>query len=378
LANIDQHIETLAFQLGAKFAPGIQQEIKAEGERVRDDVLRPRSLDERRILLIGGAGYIGSVMTRGLLEAGYKVRCLDLLLYENDVAIASFLDNVDYELMYGDHCDAGVVEQALEGISDVVILSGLVGDPITKTYPEASDQINETGMLRLIDLLNGRGLNRVVFVSTCSNYGTIQGDQLANEEFELNPLSLYAKSKVAMEKSLLGCRGKVDYHPTVLRFATAFGLSPRMRFDLSVSEFTREIYLGNELVVYDADTWRPYCHIQDFLRAIRRILELSVERSSFEVFNAGGEVNNYTKRMIVEEILEQVPDGKVSYQEHGSDPRNYRVDFKKISSRLLFKPAYTVPNGIRELIGALAQNAFVKIDHRHNFHGNYQIDYPVA
>ena len=375
--KIDEHITNIAYRLSAHLPADIQAEIEAEGRRVHSEILRPRGIGARRVLLIGGAGYIGSVMTRSFLDAGYKVRCLDRFLYDNDIAISSFLGDRNYEFMFGDHCDGDDINRALKDVSDVIILSGLVGDPITKKYPKASDHINERGMLGLIDLLNGHGLNRVVFISTCSNYGLIEVSQLANEDFKLNPLSLYAKSKVLMERSLLSRRGDVDYHPTVLRFATAFGLSPRMRFDLSISEFTREIYIGNELVVYDADTWRPYCHILDFARVVRRILELSVERSSFEVFNAGGDVNNYTKRMIIAEILKQIPEGRVAYQDHGSDPRNYRVDFAKIRDRLLFEPAYTVPDGIRELIEALKQNAFVKINHRRKFHGNYEIDYPV-
>jgi nucleoside-diphosphate-sugar epimerase len=373
-----QYTNDIANSLDQNLSAEVLEEISVESARVSAEILKPGKISARTVLLIGGAGYIGPVISRDLLEAGYKVRCLDLLLYENDIAIASLLGNPNYDFVYGDHCDAAVVEKALVEVTDVVILSGLVGDPITKKYPEASGRINDSGMLDLIDLLNGRGLNRVVFVSTCSNYGLIKSDELADEDFELNPLSLYAKSKVAMEQSLLGRKGNVDYHPTALRFATAFGLGPRMRFDLSVSEFARDIFLGNELVVYDADTWRPYCHIRDFSRAIRRILELSVNRSSFEVFNAGGDINNFTKRMIVEEILDQVPDGKVSYQEHGVDPRNYRVNFAKIREQLLFEPAYTVQDGVAELIAAMKQNLFVKIDHRRNFHGNYEINYPLS
>jgi nucleoside-diphosphate-sugar epimerase len=378
LQDINSHIEDVAFRLNADLPADVQKEIETEARRVRDQVMRPRGLDARTVLLVGGAGYIGTVISRDLLDAGYKVRCLDRLLYDNDVAIASLFSEPDYQFIYGDHCDAASVEGGLEGVTDVIILSGLVGDPITKSYPEAAGRINDVGMLALIDLLNGRGLNRVVFISTCSNYGMVVGNELAHEEFELKPLSLYAEAKVAMEQALLSRAGEVDYHPTALRFATAFGLSPRMRFDLSVSEFTREVFVGNELVVYDADTWRPYCHIRDFSRAIRRVLELSVERSAGEVFNAGGDVNNYTKRMIVEEILKQIPDGKVAYQQHGSDPRNYRVDFGKIRERLLFEPVHTVPDGIRELREAMAHNMFVKIGHRRNFHGNYEIDYPIA
>ena len=156
--------------------------------------------------------------------------------------------------MYGDLCDPEDMQRALDGITDVILLAGLVGDPITKKYPEASQAINDVGIKNCIDQLNGLGLEHLVFVSTCSNYGLVEDDQLADEKFELKPLSLYAKSKVAIEQYIIGLNGNVDYTPTVLRFATAFGLSTRMRFDLTVSEFTRELVLGRELLVYDTNT----------------------------------------------------------------------------------------------------------------------------
>ena len=158
--------------------------------------------------------------------------------------LAEFLDNSDFELVHGDHCDAGVVSDAFYDVTDVIILAGLVGDPITKKYPNESEKINNDGLLSVIFLLNNRALNRVIFVSTCSNYRLIKEGKLADKNFELNPLSLYVKAKVTMERSLLELKGKVDYSPTVLRFATAFGLAPRMRFDLTVSQYTRDMQMG--------------------------------------------------------------------------------------------------------------------------------------
>ena len=149
-----------------------------------------------------------------------------------------------------------------------------------------------------------------------------------------------------------------------------------MRFDLTISEFTRDMFLGKDLLVFDADTWRPYCHIRDFAELIRRTLEAPVDNVAFDVFNAGGEQNNFTKQMIVDAILKQLPEAQVRYQEHGADPRNYRVDFSKIQERLLFEPAYAVKDGIRELIAALQQGLFRDISQPTSFHGNWEINYP--
>jgi len=254
----------------------------------------------------------------------------------------------------------------------------LVGDPITKKYPEESATINDAGVKNVIDLCAEKNIGQFIFVSTCSNYGLIKDDELAHEEFELNPLSLYAKSKVNAEKHILSLKGKTKMSPTILRFATAFGLSPRMRFDLTVSEFTRALALGNDLLVYDADTWRPYCHVGDFARLIQMVLRAPKEKVSFEVFNAGGHVNNATKQMIVDMILNKIPDGKVKYREHGSDPRNYRVNFNKVKTVLGFEPKYTVQDGIDELVDAMDNHIFDHVDENRNFHGNYEINYRIS
>jgi nucleoside-diphosphate-sugar epimerase len=228
-------------------------------------------------------------------------------------------------------------------------------------------------MFHCIDYLNGKGLDRVVFVSTCSNYGLIPNDELADENFPINPLSLYAKSKVASEQHLLAGKDKVDYTPTILRFATAFGLAPRMRFDLTVNEFTRTLAIGQELIVFDSHTWRPYCHVRDFARLIKLVMQAPKNDVAFEVFNAGGDINNFTKQGLVDLILTLLPNAKVKYQKHGSDPRNYRVSFSKVRNRLGFEPEYTVLHGVTELLGAINQHVFDRVEKMRNFHGNYEI-----
>jgi nucleoside-diphosphate-sugar epimerase len=150
-----------------------------------------------------------------------------------------------------------------------------------------------------------------------------------------------------------------------------------MRFDLTVSEFTRELALGRELLVYDANTWRPYCHVRDFGRLIDLVFKAPAEKIAFEVFNAGGEINNYTKQGIVDAILEHLPNARVKYKEHGVDPRNYRVDFSKVRKNLNFEPRYTVPDGIKEVLGAFENHSFDHVDEQRNLYGNYELQYPA-
>ncbi len=329
------------------------------------------------ILLIGGAGYVGTIITSHFLKLGFKVRALDNFVYQNQDSIQAYLGDENYEFISGDLGDVRILEKASKGIDNVVILGGLVGDPITKKYPEASNKINDIGVQTCIDFFDDKKLNRLIFISTCSNYGLIKENELADENFELNPLSLYAKAKVAAELHLMSKKGKVNYTGTVLRFATAFGLSPRMRFDLSVSEFVRDLYFGEELLVFDEHTWRPYCHIRDFARLIELVISAESDKVNFEVFNAGGEVNNFTKKMIVDTIASYIPSAKIKFGANGSDPRNYKVSFKKVKETLGFEPKYTVKQGIEELINAFELGVYSDSMSNKNKYGNYQIKYDV-
>jgi nucleoside-diphosphate-sugar epimerase len=146
-----------------------------------------------------------------------------------------------------------------------------------------------------------------------------------------------------------------------------------MRFDLTVNEFTRELAIGNELLVFDADTWRPYCHVRDFSRLIAKVLEEDPDKVAFEVFNAGGDDNNFTKRALVNEIVKLLPNSKVAYKEHGGDPRNYRVDFTKVREVLEFEPAYSVPMGVKEIIEQVGNSFFKNLEGREHHFGNYEI-----
>jgi len=370
--NTDSRILDIAHRINAHLPAAYQQDILAEARRFYGEYLAVSGRKNRLILVVGGAGYVGTVICDHLLNRGYKVRSFDKLIYNQGICVTPFLHHPGFEFVHGDLTDADQFARALDGVTDVVLLAGLVGDPITKKFPDAAKRINDDGHDAMLAMLDGRGLNKLVFVSTCSNYGLIEGHHLAAETHELNPLSLYAKSKVRIEKALIEARGATDYSPTILRFATAFGLSPRMRFDLTVSEFTRALALGENLLVYDADTWRPYCHLRDFAELIRRTLEAPRDRVAFEIFNAGGDANNFTKQMIVDAILKQLPGAAVRYQAQGADPRNYRVDFAKVRERLFFEPAYSIRDGIAELIHAIRQGLFHDISQPVSYYGNWQ------
>ena len=207
----------------------------------------------------------------------------------------------------------------MEGVTDVVLLAALVGDPVCKRNPEVAPAVNVEGAMRVAAAAADGSPERFVFASTCSNYGLRdENDPPAVETDELKPLSIYAENKVEVESRLLGDAPLDGVDATVMRVSTAYGMSQRMRFDLTVSEFTRELTLGDELDVYDADTWRPYCHVRRHRGGDLTVLEAPADVGRGEVFNLGGTDENYTKRMVVEAALDALDgEGKVCWVEGG-------------------------------------------------------------
>ena len=330
----------------------------------------------RQILIVGGAGYIGSVLTRQLLAAGHAVRVFDSLLYGNGASLAGAAEEPGFSFMRGDVRSPEQVAQAIDSVTDVVHLAALVGDPVCKRNAELATETNLEGARQVLAASAAETVERFVFASTCSNYGLRPDGEPATEEDDLHPLSLYAETKVEMERELLG--KERPFAATVLRVATAFGLSPRMRFDLTVSEFTRELAIGNALEIYDADTWRPYCHIADTSAAIGTVLDAPRNAVDGEVFNVGGDEGNRTKRSILEAVQAAISgEGEIVWSEGGADARNYRVSFAKVRERLGFTPEHTVEDSVTRLVAAIRAGMFEDVDRRPLYYRNYELA-PVA
>jgi nucleoside-diphosphate-sugar epimerase len=334
----------------------------------------PENFSDRHVLVVGGAGYLGNVLVRKLLRDGHRVRVLDKLIFGHGSALAGILEEPGLSFVHGDLLDDEALGRSLEGVTDVVLLAAMVGDPVCKKYPELAREVNVDGAKKVYDAADGRGIDRFVFTSTCSNYGLRTTDEPATEEADLAPVSLYAETKVEFEKYVLGRAAEVDFSPTVLRISTAYGLSPRMRFDLTISEFTRTLTIGDELLVYDADTWRPYCHVADISRAIGMVLEAPREDVAADVFNVGHLDENFTKRMVVEAVQEHLGGaGRLSFHEGGVDPRNYRVNFDKIRERIGFEPVFRVPVSVGNLVRAIQADGFPDVPERPLFYTNHTV-----
>ena len=310
-------------------------------------------------LVTGGAGYVGAILVPILLNAGHRVRVLDTLMYGGH-SLLGVWSHPRFEFVRGDVRDAETVRFALRGIEAVVHLAAIVGDPACARQPDLARTVNLDATLMLLEECERAEVSRFVFASTCSNYGKMPDPrQYVDENGELHPLSLYAETKVAAEKAVLRVGREGGMCTTSLRFATIFGVSPRMRFDLTINHFTMELLTKRRLVVFGEHFWRPYVHVRDAARAVLKVLMAPASKVAGEVFNVGSTNQNYQKRQIVDLIRPYAPDATVEYIQKQEDPRDYRVSFAKIRKVLGFRITRTVEDGIRE-VAQLIQSGLIE------------------
>jgi len=310
------------------------------------------------ILVTGCAGYIGSVLARTLINQGYTVYGLDALLY-GDHGISELLTNPRFTVYNADIRELASYADILPRVDAIVHLAAIVGDPACARQPELAEQVNWLATKQLFDAAkDAPNVKRFIFASTCSNYGKMTGNAYVDERSPLRPVSLYARLKVKAEEYILASLPRKGFSPTVLRFATAYGLSPRMRFDLTVNEFARDAALGKELEVYGPHFWRPYCHVDDIAQAC--LLAIRAEQSliDHEVFNVGDTKDNYTKKDITEHLLAFEPRAKIRFIHKDEDPRDYRVNFSKIKNVLNYVSAKQFARGVREILDTVRNGSF--------------------
>ena len=304
------------------------------------------------VLVTGGAGYVGSGLLRELLFQGYSVTCVDNLMFGGE-SLLDIWHNDNFTFI---KCDVNNWDQfnkiLTNGSFDAVIhLAAIVGDPACKLHSDLAHKTNLDSTKWLLDKCKEIGISKFLFASTCSNYGKMDNpESYVDEESTLAPVSLYAELKVKFEKYMLHEIDKnPNFSPTSLRFSTVYGISPRMRFDLTVNEFTKDLALGRELIIFGEKFWRPYCHVKDFSNAFITVLRSPTKKVAYNVFNVGDTSENYTKQMLVEEIQKAIPEANIKYVDKNEDPRDYRVNSDKIKRELGFEITMRVPDGIEEV-----------------------------
>ncbi|HHT9106419.1 MAG TPA: NAD-dependent epimerase/dehydratase family protein [Candidatus Wujingus californicus] len=320
--------------------------------------------NKKKILITGGAGYIGSTLVRDALAEGYEVRTLDLLIYGGK-SIVGFMNHPRFEFIRGDIRDEKILKQVLTDVDCVVHLAAIVGDLPCKVTPKYAVEVNYKATKLLCEIAKDMGVERFVFASTCSNYGVVKSGEVASEENELNPVSLYAETKIDCEKYLTSICNN-NFSTTCLRFGTAFGVSYRTRFDLLINSLAFEAWSNNEIVVFAANTWRPYIHIADISLIIRMVLNAPIEKVRGEIFNAGSNSQNYVKRDVVEILKKIIPEIKIKYIDSVDDRRDYRVNFDKLEKNIGFKPSRSVEDGFSELLHCFKYGILTKNDYETN------------
>jgi nucleoside-diphosphate-sugar epimerase len=309
---------------------------------------KPDPESVRQILVLGGAGYLGSVVVARFLQRGFRVRVLDSFLFGEN-SLDDIKEHAGCELVRGDVRDIGAVVKAMRGCDAVVHLAAIVGDPACDDNKQLAMEVNRAATRMLSDVARGCGVRRFVFASSCGVYGA--SDFCLDETSAVNPLSVYAQTKVDSENILLAASG-VDFAPTILRLGTLFGLSARMRFDLVVNVFVARAASSGKITVLNGEQWRPFLHVQDAARAVAACLEAETSAVSGEIFNVGSASLNLQIEQLGAAIARVVPGTEIVRVQNG-DRRNYRVSFEKIERALNFHCERTLESGIEEIYTAI-------------------------
>jgi nucleoside-diphosphate-sugar epimerase len=310
------------------------------------------------ILVTGGAGYIGSLLTSELLRSGYHVTVVDSLLYSGE-SLLGFFAHPNFHFERADVTEPGAVRAALRRDwpkpEAVVHLAAIVGFPACQAVgKQAAWRYNVEAVKQVFELANGFGSGRFIFASTYSNYGLSVDGKPVTESSTLTPQSLYAETKIAAEEYLMAQKDS-NPAPLIFRLATLYGISPRTRFDLIVNQFVLDAFTRRELIIYQRGYSRSFIHVRDVVRGLIMGLEAQQEKIRGQIYNLGTDDGNYTKDEIVGLVIKRLPETVVTYKDltFGGDMRDITVSFSKIRRELKFYAALTVDDGVREVVQVL-------------------------
>ena len=349
---------------------GIKDALSVEDLRTMHGLSKNDALAKRqagRVLVVGGAGYLGSVLTQRLLLRGFRVRVLDSFIYGRR-SLDSISDNKNLEIVEGDLRNIHTCVDSLKDTDAVVLLAAIVGDPASKVRPTETIETNVLATQALASACKLHHINRFLYASTCSVYG-VGADKL-DEQASLNPVSLYARTKIESENIILGM-GDEYFSPTVLRMGTLYGYSPRMRFDLVVNTMSMKSFTEREIQVFGGKQWRPLLGVEDAADVYIRCLEANLQDVGNHVFNVGSNSQNYQIDEVAAIIGSALGDIPISRDDSNLDARDYRVCFDKLAKVLQFKPQQTIDTAARiifeNLKSGVVRNPNQKIYYNHYF-----------
>ncbi len=308
----------------------------------------------KKVVVIGGAGYIGTVLINILLKKKFNVVCIDAFKFGKK-PIEKFIKNKNIKFYKIDTSNAKKIVKLSSHSDCVVDLSGIVGDPACDINKKNTYNSNYYNTLKILNGLNGKNINKFIYASSCSVYGSSAGKKLITEKSKVKPISLYAELKIKCEKYILQ-NNKFDYSRTILRLATVFGYSYRQRFDLVVNLFTLFSYLNKKILVFGGEQYRPNVHVYDVSMAIYKCIIAKREKINGQIFNVGSNNLNHKIKDIANIVSKNSKFPKIEIKKALVDKRNYHIDFSKIKKILKFKIKYNIFLGSRDLYLKLKAN----------------------
>ncbi len=301
-----------------------------------------------KVLIVGGAGFIGTVLASKLLEKNYHVTILDKLIYDSKIIQNNFQNKKNFNFIFGDVCDLNIQIKAIKEIDIVVYLSEIVGDPACSAKPEDALKTNYLSVLSFANLCSHLAIEKFIYTSSCSVYGLEKNNKLLNEKSNLNPVSHYARIKIMSEKALLNSANN-NFKPTILRLGTVFGPSNRMRFDLVVNTMSKFAFFNNKIDVYGGKQWRPNIHVDDVADGIISVIKAKKKNVGNQIFNLSNDKLNLQIIQIAKKVEKVFTNSKLNIVKSSADPRNYKVSSKKLKNKTGFVAKKSIEIALKEI-----------------------------
>lgn len=323
--------------------------------------------NNKKVLVTGGAGYIGNHLVRDLLNDGYNVIVLDNFSFGSN-SLNDIIDNERLTLIEGNIENIRDIFRSVNNVNYVIALAAIVGDPACGIDIEDTMIVNYESTKILVEACNYFGVEKLVFASSCSVYGATIDGNLLDENSKLNPVSLYARTRIFSENYILD--NAINFSPTILRLSTVFGYSDRMRFDLVVNLFAIKALIENKIEIFGGNQWRPFVHCKDVAKAFKLVIETDNKIVRNKIYNVGNESLNFTIEQISNLVKEILPNTIIKNNGEIDDPRNYKVSFSKIQRDLKFIPEYNIVSGIKEILENVVKKPFLK-SYKNEIFSNY-------